>query len=228
MLYMIFSNGSGYRLRDLDMQLTAQINLGVVHGVLGDLDEAVAATLAARKLASRMAAAASDGLAASNLAGFYLEQGKLDEADARLDEAMAIIERTGSRYVLCESLVFRARIAAARGDLAAARKQAEKSLAVARSLANPLDTAIAMRILAQLDSRDGQPEAALRRIDEALALATANDRFEALRTRAAKARILAAAGDATADAQLAELATELDRLGTKRELAALCEPDEVR
>jgi len=215
-------------LRDLDMQLTAQINLGVVHGVLGDLDEAVAATLAARKLASRMAAAASDGLAASNLAGFYLEQGKLDEADARLDEAMAIIERTGSRYVLCESLVFRARIAAARGDLAAARKQAEKSLAVARSLANPLDTAIAMRILAQLDSRDGQPEAALRRIDEALALATANDRFEALRTRAAKARILAAAGDATADAQLAELATELDRLGTKRELAALCEPDEVR
>ena len=215
-------------LRDLNMQLTAQINLGVAHGVLGDLDEAVAATLAARKLAARMAAAASDGLAASNLAGLYLEQGRLDEADQLLDEAIAIVERTGNRYVLCESLVFRARLAAARGDLDGARKHADKSLAMARSLANQLDAAIALRILAQLDSRAGQREAALRRIDEALVLAAANDRFEALRTRAAKARILAAAGDATADPALAELASELAKLGARRELAVLCEPDEVR
>jgi len=214
-------------LRDLDMQLTAQVNLGVTYGIVGDLDKAVEVTLAARKLASKMAAAACDGLAASNLAGYYVDQGRYAEADKLLDEAIVIIERTGNRYVLCESFVFRARSAAARGDLVAARRHAEKSLALARSQANQLDAAVALRILAQLDARADLREVALRRIDEALTLAASNDKFEAIRTRAARARILARLGE-PADAELDELAEEFARLGTKRELTALRNLDEVR
>ncbi|HEY5928583.1 MAG TPA: protein kinase, partial [Kofleriaceae bacterium] len=122
----------GVELGDLNMQLTANINLGVVYGVLGEIQQAVNATLAGRKLAARMSAAASDGLAASNLAGYYIELGRLDDAATLLDEAIATLERTGSRYVLCESFVFRARIAAARGKLGEARDCAEKSLARAK------------------------------------------------------------------------------------------------
>ena len=215
-------------LDDLDMQLTAQINLGVVHGVLGDIDSAVTATLAARRLAARMGAAPSDGLAASNLAGYYVELGLLDEADALLDEAIAIIERTNSRYVLCESLVFRARAAAARDDLATAREHADRSLALARSLGNQLDAAIALRILAQLDARAGDHDTARERIEEALVQAAIHDELEATRTRAARARILAIAGDPTAQSELADLEHELRRLGTRRELAVLRDLREVR
>jgi tetratricopeptide (TPR) repeat protein len=215
-------------LGDLNMQLTAQINLGVVYGVLGEIGHAVNATLAARKLAARMSAASSDGLAASNLAGYYIELGRLAEADALLDEAIATIERTGSRYVLCESLVFRARIAAARDQLGDAREHAEKSLALARSLGNQLDAAIAMRILAQLDARSGAHDAARERIEQALVQAAIHDEFEAVRTRAARARILALAGDPNAESELTDLEIELRRLGTKRELAVLRDLREVR
>jgi eukaryotic-like serine/threonine-protein kinase len=215
-------------LGDLHMQVTAQINLGVVHGVLGDIQQAVNATLAARKLASRMSAAASDCLAASNLAGYYIELGRLDEADRLLDEAIAMIERTGSRYVLCESLVFRARIAAARDKLADARVHAEKSLALARSLGNQLDVAIATRILASLDSRAGNHDAARKRIEEALVTATLHDEYEAIRTRAARARILANAGERSADGELADIEYELAQLGTKRERLVLRDLREVR
>ncbi|HEX5058134.1 MAG TPA: protein kinase [Kofleriaceae bacterium] len=215
-------------LGDLDMQLTANINLGVVYGVLGEVQQAVNVTLAARKLATRMSAAASDGLACSNLAGYYLELGRLDEADAILDEGMAILERTGSRYVLCESLVFRARIAAARGKLADARKHAEESLALARQLGNQLDAAIATRVLAALDSRAGDHDAARVRIEEALVLSATHDEFEGIRTRAARARILALAADPSAESELDDLQWELSRLGTKRDLAVLRDLTEVR
>jgi serine/threonine-protein kinase len=214
-------------LGDLSMQVTANINLGVVYGVLGELQQAVNATLAARKLAARMGAAASDGLAASNLAGYYLELGRLDEADELLDEAIATLERTGSRYALPESFCFRARIAAARAQ-PICREHAETALAIAKQLDSQLDVAIATRILACIDSRMGLHDSARRRIEEALVLATVHDELESIRTCAARARILAVARDPNAEAELAELQIALTRLGTKRELAVLRDLDQVR
>ncbi len=215
-------------LGDLNMQLTANINLGVVYSVLGELEQAVAVTIVARKLATRTGSPGSDGHAASNIAGYYIELGRLDEADALLDAAIPILERTGTRFVLCESFVFRARIAAARGTLDLAREHAERSLALAHSFGNQLDAAIATRILAALDSRTGNHDAALQRIEEALVATVIHDEFEAIKTRAARARILAAAGEENAASELDDLQWELDRVGAKRELAVLRDLHEVR
>jgi hypothetical protein len=130
--------------------------------------------------------------------------------------------------VLPEAFSFRARVAAARGKLPVAREHAEKSLAIAKQLGSQLDAAIATRILASLDARMGLYDSARQRIEEALVLATIHDELESIRTRAARARIFAVAGDASADGELADLQVELTRLGTKRELAVLRDLSEVR
>jgi hypothetical protein len=91
-----------------------------------------------------------------------------------------------------------------------------------------MDAAIAMRIIASLESRAGEHDAARKRIEEALVHATIHDEFEAIKTRAARARILAAAGEPTAESELDDLQYELSRLGTKRELAVLRDLNEVR
>ncbi|HEU0029045.1 MAG TPA: protein kinase [Kofleriaceae bacterium] len=214
-------------LGDLHMQLTAQINLGVVHGIVGDLDRAIASTEAARALAIKMGATASEALAASNLAGLLIERGELDQATALLDFAIDALERTGTRYALSEALAFRARIAAARGELATAQQHAERALSTARSQANHLGAAVALRLLAQLKSLGGDHAAARATIEEALALAQPNDRFEALRTRAALGQILARAGDPASASVLADVRAEFERLGTARELAVIG-TDDVR
>jgi tetratricopeptide (TPR) repeat protein len=214
-------------LGDLQMQLTAHTNLGVVLGLLGQLAEAVAATEAARVLAARIGASTSDGIAASNLAGLYLEQGRVREAEQLLDEAIDLIERTGNQYILCETLIIRARTAAAHANLAEARRQAERALALARSIGTTVDAAVALRVLAQLDERTGDHALAEKRMDEALALARA-DAFELLRTRAAHARILAARDPAAAETAFAGVRSELERLGARRELAVFDHRDEIR
>jgi tetratricopeptide (TPR) repeat protein len=215
-------------LGDSQMQLSASTNLGVVHGVLGDLDRAVAVTLDAREMAARMDARSNRGIVACNLAGFYLELRRLDEADRLLDETIEIGETSTNRSYLCEAFVYRARVAAARDDLAAARLHAEKSLALARSLGNDLDAAIALRIVAALDSRAGDHEAARARIEEALVLAITHDDLEGIRTRATRARILARAGDPNAPDEMDDLRYDLARLGLRHELAVLEQLTEVR
>jgi hypothetical protein len=85
-----------------------------------------------------------------------------------------------------------------------------------------------MRILAQLDARAGDHDPARERIEQALVQAAIHDEFEAVRTRAARARVLALAADPNAESELTDLEIELRRLGTKRELAVLRDLREVR
>jgi hypothetical protein len=124
--------------------------------------------------------------------------------------------------------VYRARLAAARDELAQARVDAEKSLDLARSVGNALDTAIALRIVAALDSRAGDHEAARAGIEQALVLAIAHDDLEGIRTRAARARILANAGDPNAADEMADIRYDLTQLGVRHELAMLDQLAEVR
>jgi tetratricopeptide (TPR) repeat protein len=219
----------GLEIGDLMMQLTARVNLGVVHGVLGEIDEAIEHTEIARTLAARSGARAVAGLIESNLAGLYLESGRLADAERCLDDGMVLADRAGSRAGLTETYGFAARIRAARGDLAAAERWASQALALAESLDLKLDRGIALRLLAQIRARAGNLDAARAAIADAAALVSDLDGFEAARTEAARARILERAGDhAAASSARAIAATALAALGARRELEALDVLDEVR
>jgi tetratricopeptide (TPR) repeat protein len=215
-------------LGDVHMQLVASINLGVVLGVIGDLAGAIERTEAARILCARTGARTTAGLVASNLGGYWLERGDLDRAQRWLDEGIAIAEQVGDRRILPEAFQFAARIRAARGDLAGAARWAQQALALAREQGSTLDIGVVQRLLAALAARAGDPAAALRLIGESRALLGPIDDFEAARTDAAHARILARVGAPEAAAARAQARAVFERLGTARELEVLDDLDEVR
>jgi tetratricopeptide (TPR) repeat protein len=213
---------------DVIMQLLARVNLGVVFGLLGEIDEAIAHSEIARGLAVRSGARDFSGVIESNLAGYYLECGRLDDAQRCLDAGLVISDRAGSRAGLTESYSFVARLHAARGDLAGAERWARRSLALAEELEMRLDQGIALRILAQIEART-DAAAALVTIGDAVLRMAGLDAYEQARTEAARARILRRRGDdeAAAAARTAALA-ELTRLGACRELEVIDRLDEVR
>lgn len=215
-------------LEDSRLQLSAYLALGVVHGVLGDLDRAVAATQAALELGGRLELAAASARAASVLAGLYVDLGRLDDAEGLLDEVISTCDGTPDQHHVCTALVHRARALAVRGDLVRARADADRALAMARTLDRPLDAAIALRIVASLASRAGDHDGARSRIEEALVHAVVHDELEGLRTRAARARILANAGDPNAADELADVRHDLTQLGVRHEVAVLDDLGQVR
>jgi serine/threonine protein kinase/tetratricopeptide (TPR) repeat protein len=214
----------GIEIDDVMMQLTARVNLGVVHGLVGEIDEAISHSLIARQLAARTGSRDAASIIESNLAGYYLECDRLDDAQRCLDEGM-LSARAGSRVGLGETYGFVARLHAARGDLAGAELWARRALAQAES---KLDQGIALRMLAQILARLGSPDAR-QTIEDAASRMANLDPYEQARTEAARARILRRAGDlAEADTARERARAELEQLGARRELAVLDLLDEVR
>lgn len=219
----------GVEIGDLMMQLTARVNLGVVYGVIGELAVAIEHTEVALDLVRRSGARATAGIVESNLAGLYLDAGRLDDAQRCLDDALASHERAGSQNGLAETFGYAARLRAARGDLAGAERWAMKSLALADELGLRLDQAIALRLLAQIRARAGDTAGALAAIGDAAARVAGLDAFEEARTEAARARVLACLGDETAARVARERAlAALTGFGARREVAAIHELDAVR
>jgi tetratricopeptide (TPR) repeat protein len=219
----------GIELGDPMMQVTARINLGVVHAVLGDIDQAIEHTAIGRDLATRSGARNVVGVIESNLVGYYLECDRLDDAQRSLDEALLLFERSGRRTSLTETYGFAARLRAARGDLAGAERWANQALELAVHLEMPLDHAIALRLLAQIHARRADHHAAAAAIEAATTRVAGIDRYEAARTDAARARVLRAAGKLEEARTARERAlAELTTFGARRELAVLDDLDEVR
>ena len=215
-------------LGDLLMQLIAHINLGVVLGVLGDIDAAIDHTRAAERLCTRTGSRTTAALVASNLGGYLLEQRALDAAEDALAEGIALAERVGDRRILPESFMFMARARAARGDDAGAMRWAQQSLALATEQGSRMEQGVARRVIAAVMARAGDP-AALRELDLAAALIAGTDLFEEARTEAARARVLAKLGRAgEAEAARAAARNVFERLGTTREVELLDDLDEVR
>ena len=218
----------GIEIDDVMMQLTARVNLGVAHGVIGEIDQAISHSLIARQLAARTGSRDAAGIIESNLGGFHLERARLDEAQRCLDEAMQLCARAGSRAGLTETYGFVARLHAARGDLAGAERWARRALALADETESRLDQGVALRMLAQIQARLGLAEARAT-IGIAAARMAGADPYEQARTEAARARILRRLGeDALADAVRTGALDELTRLGARRELEVLDVADEVR
>ena len=217
-------------LGDLSRQLVAHINLGVVLGVIGDIDGAIAHTEDAGRLCTRTGSTTSRALVLSNLAGYLIERGDLDRAQRELERGIELADRAGERRVLPEAYQFAARIRAARGDLDGARRWASQALAMSREAGGAVDEGVASRLIAEIHARAGRAEEADRALAEATRLIGGSDEFEAARTEAARWRVLARRDPESEDAGWARAGAlaVFTRLGTRRELEVLDDLDEVR
>ncbi len=215
-------------LADLDAQLTARINLGVVLGNLGEIDAAIDHTERALGLCRRTGSRVTEGLVQSNLAGYLLERGEPAAAAHRVTEAIALLGRTGSRRVLPEAYSFLARARARQGDLAGAAAAAQTAAEVCRELGVPFEVAMALRILAQIEARRGDAAGARAALAEATRLLGGDgDPVEAARLELASARVLGWDADAGLAAR-ARARAALAPLGAVIDLRSADDPDDVR
>jgi hypothetical protein len=91
-----------------------------------------------------------------------LDEGRFDEAQSTLDEAMAIVQRFGERIYEPELLLLQARTHAGRGDSARARRAMETARDVARELGAPASELKALVALAEEPNASAADLAALR------------------------------------------------------------------
>ena len=219
-------------LGDLEMQLTASINLGVNYGTLGEIDKAIAHTRQALKLCLRTNAVTTLALVRSNLAGWLIEREETSEGEAHLDQAIEMAERCGNRRFLPEAYGFAARLRDLLGDLDGAEGKARHAVALARSNELTIDEGIAARILALVLLARGELAEAHEQLERSLTCLVGGDEFEHARTEAALARFYlhrGADGDAERGKELREKARQLfDYLGANRDLEVLDDPTDIR
>lgn len=213
----------GEELGSLPLRAVAHLNLGVNLIDLGEIAEAAAHSTSARELFTRMCAAPSIALAQNNLGLARLLERKLDDADALVAAALDAARTMGGAYV-CEAELTRARVAAARGDLALAATRAEGAVARADAEGGKVDRGIARRVLAALRSRAGDHAAAIALLDQAWSLLDGADLAEAARVTAERARAAQRRGAPSEDAY-ATAAAALDRLGARFDLEHLRDLD---
>jgi len=94
------------------------------------------------------------------LAWAELELGRLELADAAVEQALRRARPEEMRIVLVEALRVRAMIALRRGRWDDAARDLEEGLALARSISYPYAEARLLHIAAQLHAQRGEPEAA--------------------------------------------------------------------
>jgi tetratricopeptide (TPR) repeat protein len=219
-------------LGDLNMQLTAHINLGVVYGSKGDFERSIEHTEKGLALCARTDAITTSALVRSNLAGYLLELRRIDQAEAHLREAIRIAERVGHFRFLYEAYTFQARLRALAGDLAGAQASAERAVELATDDKPTIDEGVARRILAAVLAQRGEFDQAFPLLARSHMCLGKNDPFEDARTWAAEARAYVAR-DNPGDAEIAERLREsaravFTRLGANRDLDKLEDPSEIR
>jgi predicted ATPase/class 3 adenylate cyclase len=126
----------------------------------------------AAKRAVRLCASVSDARgtarAQGQLAFALLQMGRLDEADATNEQALARARACGDTVNLGTYIETQASIARVRGDIRAARELYAQALAAYKVPGNESGIATALGNIAELEFADGQPEQALRVSSEAL------------------------------------------------------------
>jgi tetratricopeptide (TPR) repeat protein len=94
--------------------------------------------------------------------------GRLDEAKATIEQAMAAARAGGDAWNVANCLNVQAITALARGDVHAARDLFAQALAAFKALGNESGSTKVLGNLAELEFNDGHPEQALRAATEAL------------------------------------------------------------
>jgi predicted ATPase/class 3 adenylate cyclase len=107
-------------------------------------------------------------IAQHQLAFALFQMGRLDEAKAANDQALATARACGDAVCVAVCLAQQAGIARLRGDGRAARELHAQALAAHKALGNESGTALVLGNLAEVEFAEGHPELALRAVSEAL------------------------------------------------------------
>jgi tetratricopeptide (TPR) repeat protein len=122
--------------------------------------------------AMRLYASVGDARGAADvqrILGFALcEMGRLDEAQAAIEHALAALRVCGNAYQVAGCLDVQATIASHRGDVPAARELYAQALAAFKAVGNDTGPATVLSNLAVLEFTDGHPELALQAASQAL------------------------------------------------------------
>jgi non-specific serine/threonine protein kinase len=103
-----------------------------------------------------------------NLAFALFQMGRLDEAKAAIEQALATSHACGDTQDAANCLDTQATIAQASGDLRAARDLIAQGLAARKAAGDETGTALVLANLAEVEFADGHPEQALQAASEAL------------------------------------------------------------
>jgi predicted ATPase/transcriptional regulator with XRE-family HTH domain len=126
----------------------------------------------AAERATRLYASVGDAPGAARaqrvLAFALMLMGRLDEAKAMIEPALAASRAYGDASNVAFCLVVQAPIAGLRGDVRGARELYAQALAAYKTLGNEAGTALVLGDMAELEFADGHPERALRAVSEAL------------------------------------------------------------
>ncbi len=109
------------------------------------------------------------GLFDAGQIGTYM--GRYAEAQAHLEESLAIAREIGDKRVIAAALQPLGLACLGQGDTAAARTHLHEALVMARELGNPREIAAALNVLAQLLRTEGELDAAEPLYEQGLALA---------------------------------------------------------
>lgn len=211
------------RLGSLDMRLRSILGIGNTQHKLGDDTAARRSLSDCQELAHAAQSAYVELCAGISLAGVLASVGESAAALPLLADMQRLAEQTGLREPVPELLYVRALAQLANdGERPEALASAEAALALARELQAVGYVGVSQRVLGQVQWADGQPEAAIASFEQSLAVLAGHDPYEAARTQAEWGRALVASGQTEPGRRLlAEARATFERLGARRELAAL-------
>jgi len=150
------------------------------------------------------------------LAQLHLRRKGWDLARTALDEAETLATAHGWDYILPETYTTQAQLALGEGDPEAALQKADRSIAIAAGLEQPVEEGKAWRVKGHALIVSGQIEAAVGALEQSIGLLGDEDPYETARSQLQLAEALALTGDAERSASLrSEAETTLRQLGTR-------------
>lgn len=211
--------------RDDDLLMMAQAtnNLGAIANLQGRHEDALWQYRLALPMLQRLGQARLLAEGHHNMAITFRDVGALAEADEQERRAIGYAQDAGALRVAAMGRTGRAEIALRRGDASFAESTARLAVEELAALADPLNEADALRVLAVALAGQRRDEEALAVFARALAIARAHghvlNEAETLRDRAEVLWRRAARDDGLADARAAM--SLFERLGATAELDAL-------
>jgi tetratricopeptide (TPR) repeat protein/class 3 adenylate cyclase len=158
------------RTGDVRQQAPVALDLGEIYRRQGQLDAALAAYREAQQIAEQFAFPEIQGMALVNQTACHLRRHDPVTAQQTLTAGQTILAGAGIDMYKAEVLRYQAEVAWQQGHLSQAMTQAQAALRTAQRLDEPLDIALAQRLLAQIAHTAGQSTEALQQLTQSLTL----------------------------------------------------------